>query len=157
MKLIRSLAVCLLLAGCGVRPDGPTPGGDAPTGVSPGVTLYFVDNQERLQPDERKTGRLGSIAEALALLLTGFPRDAPDRHTEIARSPVTQVTVTTEPELVQLVLPLDRKEVTQLGIDQITCTALGVHLQGGGPRTAKVLLRFTHGGSPEPRTCPLIK
>ncbi|WP_245192135.1 ATP-binding protein [Amycolatopsis azurea] len=85
VKLLRALAACSLLAGCGVSPDGPTPGGDAPTGVAPGVTLYFVDAQQRLQPDERRSGRLGSIADALALLFSGA---APGQglHTEIALS-----------------------------------------------------------------------
>ncbi|UMP01305.1 hypothetical protein [Amycolatopsis sp. EV170708-02-1] len=129
MKLLRALAVCLLLAGCGVRPDGP---------------LYFVDAQQRLRPDERKSGRLGSIADALALLFSGA---APGQglHTEIAPSALPRVTVTTELELVQLTLPLARREVSPLGIDQIVCTALGVHVQGGGARTAKVRLGFTIG------------
>jgi hypothetical protein len=123
------------------------------------VTLYFVDGQERLQPDQRKTGRLGSIADALALLLTGPGPGGSNLHTEIAESSVTRVTVTTEPGLIQLVLPLARREVTPLGIDQIVCTALGVHVQGGGARTAKVRLEFTEGNteSDVPRACPLIK
>ncbi|MFD5243584.1 hypothetical protein ACFWIW_03545 [Amycolatopsis sp. NPDC058340] len=158
MKLLRALAVCLLLTGCGVSPDGPTPGGDAPTGVAPGVTLYFVDAQQRLRPDERKSGRLGSIADALALLFSGA---APGQglHTEIALSALPRVTVTTELELIQLTLPLARREVSPLGIDQIVCTALGVHVQGGGARTAKVRLGFTIGTTEADasRTCPLIK
>lgn len=160
MRLIWTLAAGLLLTGCGVLPDGPTPGGDAPTGVAPGVTLYFVNRQEQLQPDPRTTGRLGSIADALALLLTGpGPGSRSDLHTEIAETAITRVTVTTGPELIRLVLPLARKEVTPLGIDQIVCTALGVHVQGGGARTATVRLGFTQGttDSDVPRACPLIK
>jgi hypothetical protein len=123
------------------------------------VTLYFVDGQGRLQLDQRKTGRLGSITDALALLLTGPGPDGSDLHTEIAESSVARVTVTTEPELIQLVLPLARREVSPLGIDQIVCTALGVHVQGGGARTAEVRLGFTDGTTESgvPRVCPLIR
>lgn len=73
------------------------------------------------------------------------------------RSP--RVTVTTELELIQLNLPLTRREVSPLGIDQIVCTALGVHVQGGGARTAKVRLGFTIGTTEADasRTCLLIK
>ncbi|GHH14806.1 hypothetical protein [Amycolatopsis oliviviridis] len=93
------------------------------------MTLYFVDAQRRLQPDERRSGRLGSIADALALLFSGA---APGQglHTEIALSALPRVTVTTELGLIQLNLPLARREVSPLGIDQIVCTALGVHVQG---------------------------
>ncbi|MFD2470651.1 hypothetical protein [Amycolatopsis silviterrae] len=159
MKLLRALAACLLLAGCGVSPDGPTLAGDAPTGVSPGVTLYFVDEHERLQPDQRKTGRLGSIADALALLFSGV---APGRglHSEIGGGIDTpRVTVTTQPRLIQLWLPLARREVQPLGVDQIVCTALGVHIQGGGARTARVRLDFTFGTTEADasRACPLLR
>ncbi|MFD5094833.1 hypothetical protein ACFWMR_29825 [Amycolatopsis thailandensis] len=52
-----------------------------------------------------------------------------------------------------------RREVSPLGIDQIVCTALGVHVQGGGARTAKVRLGFTIGTTEADasRTCPLIE
>jgi hypothetical protein len=147
----------LLLAGCGVEPSGPAAGGEAPTGVAPGVTLYFVGAGHQLRPQLRRTGRLGTVTEAVSLLLTG-PGDSGLR-TEIAPSAVTQVVVTNEPGVIQLMLPLTVHDVTLLWIDQLVCTALGVHVQSGGSRTTTVRLRFTQPapGSDRRRTCPLIR
>ncbi|MFD8491786.1 hypothetical protein [Amycolatopsis sp. NPDC059657] len=150
------LLVVLLLAGCGVEPSGPDAGGEAPTGLAPGVTLYFVDAQRHLQPDLRKSGSLGTIAEATSLLLTG-PGDS-DLHTEIASTTRATVGVTTEPGVIRLLVPLTVHDFTPLGIDQLVCTALGVHVQSGGSRATKVRVRFTLP-TPESdrlRTCPLI-
>jgi hypothetical protein len=149
--------LALLLAGCGVEPSGPTPGGEAPTGVAPGVTLYLVDAHHRLRPQLRRTGRLGTIAEAASLLLTG-PGDSALR-TEIAPTAVTQVVVTTEPGVIQLMVPLTVHDFTPLGIDQLVCTALGVHVQAGGSRATRVRVRFTQDTpeSDELRTCPLFR
>jgi hypothetical protein len=147
----------LLLASCGVRPSGVTDAGRAPTGVARGVTLYFVDAHERLRPQLRPTGHLGTISEAVSLLLTG-PGDS-GLHTEIAPASVTRVLVTTGPGLIQLMTPLTVHDVTPTGIDQIVCTALGVLVQGGGPRTTKVQVRFTlaTAESDVRRACPLIR
>jgi hypothetical protein len=149
-------AAVLLLAGCGVEPSGVTDAGEAPTGVAPGVTLYFVDAQQHLQPQLRATGRLGTVSEAVALLLTGPGPDS-DLHTEIAPDGPTRVVVTTAPGLVQLLVPLAADEVTPLGIDQIVCTALGVHVQAGGAAATRVQVGFTlpTPESDELRTCPL--
>ena len=147
----------LLLAGCGVQPSEVTDGGEAPTGVAPGVTLYFVDAQGELRPQLRRTDRLGSISEAMSLLLLGL-RDS-DLHTEIAYDASTQVVVTTTPGVIRLLVPLTIDDVTPLGIDQIVCTALGVHVQGGGSRSTTVQVDFTQP-TPESdklRTCPLIR
>ena len=146
----------LLLAGCGVQPSGVTDGGEAPTGVAPGVTLYFVDANNNLQPQLRETDRLGTISEAMTLLLSGL-HDS-DLHTEIASNAMTRVVVTTAPGVIHLMLPLTIKDVTPLGIDQIVCTALGVHVQSGGSRNTKVRVSFTLSTpeSDKQRTCPLI-
>lgn len=147
--------VLLLLAGCGVQPSGVTAGGEAPTGVAPGVTLYFVDEHDRLRPQLRGTGRLGTIGEAISLLLTG-PSDS-DLRTEIGPAEVTRVTVdTATPGLIRLQVPLADYEVTPLGMDQIVCTALGVHVQSGGARTTRVQVTLT-SGQDELRSCPLIR
>jgi hypothetical protein len=123
--------------------------------VAPGVTLYFVDEHDQLRPQLRRTGRLGTIAEAISLLLTG-PRDSGLR-TRLAPTDITRVPVdTTTPGLIYLQVPLADYEVTSLGIDQIVCTALGVHVQSGGARTTAVQVSLT-SGLEEPRTCPLIR
>jgi hypothetical protein len=134
-----------------------TDAGEAPTGVAPGVTLYVVDKQGALRPQMRKTDRLGTISEALSLLLSG-PGDS-DARTEIAATPTTRVVVTIVPGVIQLTVPLTIDDVTPLGIDQIVCTTLGVHTQSGGSRNTKVQIRFVQPTpeSDERRTCPLIR
>jgi len=157
VKRIWLAAAVLLLTGCGVQPSGVSAGGEAPTGVAPGVTLYFVDAHEQLRPQLRRTGRLGSISEALALLLTGV--GGSDLHTEIASTPVQRVVVTPMTGVVELLVPLTIQDVTSLGIDQIVCTALGVQVQGGGARSLKAQVRFVQPTpeSDKQRTCPLIR
>jgi hypothetical protein len=93
----------------------------------------------------------------LSLLLLGL-RDS-DLHTEIAYDATTQVVVTATAGAIQLMVPLTIDDVTPLGIDQIVCTALGVHVQGGGARSMTVQVRFIQP-TPESdtlRTCPLIR
>lgn len=154
MRRIWLTALALLLAGCGIQPTGVIDAGQAPTGVAPGVTLYFVDANGRLRPQLRSTARLGTISEALAWLLSG---PISGLRTQITSTGgVTRVFVETTPELIHLRLPLATYEVTSLGIDQIVCTTLGVWVQSGGSRTTKVRLNFTLGAD-KVRTCPLIK
>ncbi|NKE63456.1 hypothetical protein FXN61_44750 [Lentzea sp. PSKA42] len=150
------LTAVLLLAACGVRPSGVDGGGEPPTGIAPGVTLYFVNAGGELQPQLRRTGRLGTVSEALALLLTG-PGDSGLR-TEIAPATTTRVVVTSTERVIRLMLPLTVEDVTPLGIGQIVCTTLGVHVQSGGARSMKVQVQFTQPAveSAADRTCPLI-
>lgn len=156
MRRIWIAALALLLAGCGVADSGVSDEGRAPTGVAPGTTLYFVDEDGGLRATLRDTGRLGTITEALTLLLTG-PGDS-DLRTEIAPVAFTKVEVTLDGRVIELRVPLAAEEVTPLGADQIVCTALAAHVQSGGSAEATVRLLFTIGapGSDAPRTCPLI-
>ena len=156
MKRIWLVVAVLLLAGCGVQPSGVTDGGEAPTGVAPGMTLYFVDAHNELSPQLRRTNRLGTISEAMSLLLSG--PGSSDLHTEIASTPTQRVAVITTPGVIQLLVPLAIYEVTPLGIDQIVCTALGVLVQDGGSRSMRVQVRFTQltPESDKQRTCPVI-
>lgn len=145
-----------LLAGCGLEPTGVSDGGDPPTGVAPGVTLYFVDERDRLRPQVRETGRLGPISDALSLLQT--PPHDPGLRTEIGPDQTTRVVVTVTRTVIRLQVPSAFHELTPLGIDQIVCTALGVHVQGGGSRAVTVAIRFTLD-TPESdrrRTCPPV-
>jgi len=157
VKRIWPVAAVLLLAGCGVRPSGVTDGGVPPSGVAPGPTLYFVGARGELRPQLRRTGRLGTISEALSLLLWGPGHSG--LRTRIASTTSTQVRVTISPGLIQLMVPLAINEVTPLGIDQIVCTALGVYVQSGGSRSTKVQVRFTlrTPESDRRRACPLIR
>ncbi|WP_198406949.1 hypothetical protein [Nocardia terpenica] len=149
-------ALVSLAAGCGVQPSGVMDAGPAPTGVAPGVTLYFLDDHDRLRPQLRQSGQLGTIAEALSLLLTG--PGPTDLHTDLPTDAETRVPVQTTPELIRLWVPWTIADVPPLGIDQIVCTALGVHVQAGGSTSTRVQVRFTlpTPESDEQRTCPLI-
>ena len=156
MKRIWPAMALVLLAGCGVQPSEVTDGGEAPSGLAPGVTLYLVDAHEQLRPQLRPTGHLGTISDGLALLLSVSGES--DLHTEIAPTPVTRVYVTPTTGVLQLSVPLTIHDVTPLGIDQIVCTALGVHVQAGGDRSTKVQVRFVQPtpASDQVRTCPVI-
>ncbi|GAB3447058.1 hypothetical protein [Actinophytocola sediminis] len=149
--------VLVLVAGCGVRPSGVTDAGEAPTGVAPGVTLYFVDSRHELVAQVRRTDRLGTISEAMTLLLSG-PGDSAV-GTEITPTGTTRVVVTSEPGTIHLMVPLAVEDVTPTGVDQIVCTALAVHVQGGGSPVTAVVVRFIQP-TPESavrRTCPVIR
>ncbi|WP_026122275.1 hypothetical protein [Nocardiopsis halotolerans] len=157
MRRVWCAAVALLVAGCGIQPTGVTDGGEAPTGVAPGVTLYFVGADGELRPRQRDTGGLGSISEALSLLLSG--PGGSGLRTGIAPISVQRVGVTIEPGVIELVTPLTIDDVTPLGIDQIVCTALDTHVRSGGSRDMRVRVRFTQPTpeTDELRTCPLIR
>ncbi|WP_344098410.1 hypothetical protein [Nocardiopsis tropica] len=120
------------------------------------MTLYFLDERGELLPQRRETGRLGSISEAMTLLLTG--PGGSGLHTGVSEGVVERMTVTVKPGLVDLITPLEIEDVTPAGIDQIVCTALGVHVQSGGSTDTRVRVRFVQPTpeSEELRTCPLI-
>ncbi|MBM6406113.1 hypothetical protein JQN72_17915 [Phycicoccus sp. CSK15P-2] len=157
MSGVRAAAVlgALLLAGCSIPSTGVTGAGQAPTGVAPGPTLYFLDDDGDLQPRVRETGSLGTVADAVQLLLVG-PGGSGSR-TGIAETSVTRVVVTTSPERVTLRVPLAPTDVTAAGVDQIVCTAWASHVQHGGSPRATVVIDFTipTARSARPRTCPL--
>ena len=146
-----------LLAGCGVAPSGVADGGRAPTGVAPGVTLYFVDANGDLRPQVRPTGHLGTISEAVSLLLAGV--GGSDLRTEITANDETLVLVNVTSAVIELRMQLGVRDVTPLGTDQIVCTALGVHVQSGGSKSTRVRILFAQpsAGSDALRSCPLIR
>jgi hypothetical protein len=146
----------LLLAGCGIEPTGVTGGGDAPTGVAPGMTLYFIGSDGALVPQQPVTGSLGTISDALSLLLAST--GGPGRRTEIADVGVTRVFVVVTGDTIELRMPLADRDVTARGIDQIVCTAIAAHVQSGGAPDSTVRIIFTVAGpgADRDRTCPLI-
>jgi hypothetical protein len=150
------LVVVLLLAGCGIEPSGVTDSGDAPTGVAPGMTLYFIDGTGGLVPQQPATGSLGSVSDALSLLLAST--SSPGQRTEIADVGVTRVGVVVAGDTIELRVPLAARDVTARGIDQIVCTAIAAHVQSGGSpgSTVRILFTVAGPGADRARTCPVI-
>jgi len=155
-RLLTVLAAMAAFSGCGVAPTGVDDGGAAPTGIATGPTLYFVDTAGRLTPQPRAVGRLGTISDALSLLLAGPGGSA--LTTQIDEVDVTRVQVTVRDDVIVARLPIAQSQTTALGVDQIVCTAIAVYVQGGGSTRAQVRPVFTIA-DPEAdalRRCPLI-
>ncbi|WP_031465546.1 GerMN domain-containing protein [Sciscionella sediminilitoris] len=160
MRKLLLTGLILLLAGCGIQPAGVTDTGKAPTGLAPGVTLYFVDTQQRLRPQLRRSGNLGTVTQALLLLFKGpGEADGSRLHTEIPETTVAAQVDTATPGVIEIRVPFDVEELSPRAVDQIVCTALGVHRQSGGAKQTKVRIAFTHGpeaASQRLRGCPLL-
>lgn len=148
--------VTAVLTGCALQPTGVVEERAAPTGVAPGVTLYFLDADGRLEPQVRETGSLGTVGDAVSLLLDG--PGGSGAATGIADVQVTRVGVVVDGDEVHLRLPLSSAEVAPAGLDQIACTALAAHVQAGGSAAAVVHLDLTvpGDGTAGARTCPVL-
>ncbi|WP_083917913.1 hypothetical protein [Nocardiopsis xinjiangensis] len=143
----------IMLSGCGVRASDVEEGPEAPTGLAPGVTLYFLDDAEHLIPRQRESGHLGSISDAVGLLLAG--PGGSGLSTGIDETTVTRVGTSVRSEVVELHLPLPRDQVESTGADQIVCTAAATHIQAGGSPDVQIQLRFTDVIE-EPSSCPVL-
>nr|WP_225953917.1 hypothetical protein [Kibdelosporangium phytohabitans] len=144
-----------LVAGCGIEPTGVFTDGDAPTGVAPGVTLFFLDQQGNLRPTVSETKRLGDVTQAVDLLLRLGDRNREDGlRSDLPAVGSLGPQVTVSDTVVTLLLPLARREVGPRGVDQVVCTALGVHRQSGDTRVTGAVVSFTDGTTIGPRTCP---
>lgn len=150
------IMLVLMLTGCGIQPTGVSDTGEPPTGVAAGPTLYFLDAEGGLVAQQRDAGRLGTISEALTLLLLG-PGSSGVR-TGIAEVSTTRVEVTVSTGLIDLVTPLAPRDLSPDGYDQIVCTALATHIQRGGDADTRVRIGLTHPypGSDSLRTCPVL-
>ncbi|WP_068799088.1 hypothetical protein [Pseudonocardia sp. HH130630-07] len=147
----------LVLAGCGVTPAGVTDAGPAPTGVAPGPTVFFLGPAGELRGQVRPIGHLGTISDALALLLAG--PGGSGLGTGIAPAGVQRAGVVLTPAGIDVRVPLTIGDVTPAGVDQIVCTALAVHVVGGGARDTTVRVDFVQP-TPESdvrRRCPVIR
>lgn len=151
---LAALAGLAVLTACGTPEPDVEQGVKAPTGLAAGTPIYFVDG-DRLTLRVRETGRLGTVSDAVALLLTGPGSSA--LETAIGPAPVTRTEVTVTSGLITLRLPLATSEVDPLGVDQIVCTAVATHTQAGGSPDTRVRLLFTDLASEDgpARLCPL--
>ncbi|GAB3488699.1 hypothetical protein [Amycolatopsis cihanbeyliensis] len=148
------LAAGLMLTGCGIEPTGPLDGGDAPTGVAPGPTLYFVDARGNLVPSVTPSERLGEVTNAVDLLLRVGDQNREGLHSDLPTVDSLGPQVTIANTTITVDLPLARSELGPRGVDQVSCTALGVRRQSGDSRVTHVVVNFTVGRRTEPRTCP---
>ena len=158
---VRAAAAALVLAagaltsGCGVGPSGVEDGGEAPTGLAEGPTLYFVDGDGRLRPDVRSTGRLGTVLGAVQLLVADADPTAEGLHNEVPTT-ATRTVVEDAGDYVTIYLPLRRAEISDVGMDQIICTAAAV-VAASGRDVAEVtiMVRPTHGAVAD-HPCPVV-
>ncbi|MBF6330787.1 hypothetical protein [Nocardia transvalensis] len=147
---VSAVAVC---GACTIPTSGVLAAGNAPTGVAPGVTLYYFDAEGRPVPELRETGHLGTVAEALDLLLRSTP--PPGLYSELPSGVAAPRPLVTEfDDRITVHMPYTAAELTEPGVSQLVCTALGVHRQAGrGPAT--VVLIPTIGDRIGPRDCPV--
>ncbi|PUB30111.1 hypothetical protein C8K30_102493 [Promicromonospora sp. AC04] len=160
-RWVRATAVALALAagaltsGCGVGPSGVEDGGEAPTGLAGGPTLYFVDDGGRLRPDTRDTGRLGTVLGAIQLLMADVDPTEAGLHSEIPPT-TTRTVVEDAGDYVTIYLPLRSAEISPVGMDQIICTAAAVVAASGrGVADVAIAVRPTHGDVVT-RPCPVV-
>lgn len=149
------LAAALLTSGCGVGSSGVEDGGEAPTGLAEGPTLYFVDDDGGLRPDLRDTGRLGTVLGAIQLLVADADPTQEGLHSEIPAT-ATRTVVEDAGDYVTIYLPLRSAEISDHGVDQIICTAAAVVAASGRDvDDVAISVRPTHGDVVT-RPCPVI-
>ncbi|MEV0125128.1 hypothetical protein AB0I16_26935 [Streptomyces sp. NPDC050703] len=66
-----ALGLSLLAAGCGVRSTGVVDGGEAASGLTKGLRIYFVSETGRLEGVSRPTPKITEPASVIKLLMTG--------------------------------------------------------------------------------------
>lgn len=154
---VAALALTVLTSGCGVEPSGIQDGGQAPTGLAGGTTLYFVDADGRLQPSTRDTRRLGTVLGAVQLLMSGpaGSEAGAGLHSEVP-DPSTAPAVVDAGSYVKIHLPFSRAEIGADGVDQVVCTATAVVVASGrDPSRVDVSVILTSGEELIGR-CPVI-
>ncbi|GHF28197.1 hypothetical protein GCM10017786_72850 [Amycolatopsis deserti] len=136
------LLLVLVLAGCGVRPTDPVSAGEPPVGAAPGPILVFLQ-AGKLQPVVRETGRLGTPAEAVALLLAGpTPQeDAAGLSSGLPPGAVGASVGALDQGIVTVNLTAPLGFLPELAKDQIVCTVIAVQAQTGAD-AANVLVRL---------------
>ncbi|WP_069161038.1 hypothetical protein [Nocardia altamirensis] len=150
-----SIIAALALGGCGIDPSGVINGGKAPTGVAPGMSLYFLDEQNNLQPLLIYMSSLGTVAAAVDTLLRVDKPIKPGLHTDLPKlDTFGPWTTKTDPTTIVIHLnAFSGKEIGARGIDQIVCTALGVARQSGDAEATHAVVEFAFDTT-GPQTCP---
>ena len=154
--LVATIGMAATTSGCSVGTTEIVGGGQAPTGVAPGPTLFFLDHDGDLTPQRRNTGRLGTVADAVSLLLTG-PGDS-DLSTDLPETDVTRVEAAVVGDVIDLTVPVSADDAGARGADQIACTAITAFVLAVGAPTATVRIGFTIGDarSHRARDCPVL-
>ncbi|MEU0515147.1 GerMN domain-containing protein [Amycolatopsis sp. NPDC006125] len=137
------LLLVLVLAGCGVRPTDPVSAGDPPVGAAPGPILFFL-KAGKLAPVVRQTGHLGTVPDAVTLLLAGpNPQEAAAGYATMLPAGALGVSVgALDQGVVTVSLSAPLETLPELAKDQIVCTVTAVHAQTGA-RAANLLVRLT--------------
>lgn len=153
------LALFGSLAGCGIRPTAVLTGGQAPIGVAPGPTLYFLVNGQ-LAPVPRVTGHLGTPSAALDLLVGGPLDTERAQGVTTALPPISAVagaTVDLDQATFDIYLPIDVRTLHSSALDQIVCTVIGVEGQSGAARPGLAAVLRGTTGALKSTYCPLFK
>jgi hypothetical protein len=149
------LTAALLTGGCGVGPSGVEDGGEPPTGLAEGPTLFFVGADGELRPNVRETGSLGTVFGAIQLLTADLDPATEGLHSEIPPTAIRTV-VEDAGDYVTIYLPLRSAEISPVGIDQIICTAAAVVAASGRDvAEVEISVRPTHGDVIT-RPCPVV-
>jgi hypothetical protein len=158
MRKLLVLAVLLLAGGCGIQPTGVIPLGPAPTihnRSSPDLTLYFV-TQGRVVSSTRVAGTALSPADALNTLIKGPNQSELSQglYTELPQVTSEPITVDTRLFPVEVFVPFSLKELTDVAINQLACTAIAALATSGEVRDngLGVFLTMTDGKL-GPRSC----
>lgn len=135
------LTAALLGGGCGIPGSEVLDGGDAPTGIAPGVTLYFLSSaNDSLVAQFRDTERLGTVAAALDLL-SRSTEPGPGLYSALAWGDSQPRPLVTEfDNRISIRVPVPRNALDDRGVAQLACTALGVHRQAGRPPAEVVIV-----------------
>lgn len=158
MRKLLVLAILLLVGGCGIQPTGVIPLGPAPTIhnlSSPDLTLYFV-SQGRVVSSTRTTGTALSPADALNTLARGPNQRefSQGLYTELPQVTSDPISVNTRLFPVQVFVPFSQKELTDVAINQLACTAIAALATSGEVRDNGVGVFLTMTDSKVgPRPC----
>ncbi|AHI01124.1 hypothetical protein GCM10010174_12720 [Kutzneria viridogrisea] len=150
-------AAAVLAAGCGVRPTPVITGKDAPRGVIAGTHLFFVSEGKLRDVQRPLTSTSFDTTSTLRTLLAG-PTDA-ERKDGLSSELPTEAKLTTgnpAPDYAFTVQVFSEVPLSELALDQITCTALVAQNAYGGqtPQTSVRIYQF-RGEGPTTRRCPV--
>jgi hypothetical protein len=150
------LVVLFALSGCGVRPTGVLTAGRPAVGAARGPVLYFLSREGILRPTQREIGQLGTITNALQLLVAG-PTEAERASGLVTAVPKLLVEAVSAEEpvgsVITIHLPTVPLTLPPVAVQQLVCTAVGAAAMAGADGKG-VLARLPGMG---PQHCPALR